>query len=62
MSHKHQWQEVERFYASPPYREFEGRLSQEEREAILFGVTSIRLVCECGERAIDRILEKSMAS
>ncbi len=47
---RHDYQEVERFFAPPISRSFEGAATDGERRAMMFGLTTIRMVCsKCGK-------------
>lgn len=61
MFHKHEWVEVERFYAQPVMKLKVGNcVDPFEFQKLTMGVTTIRYECACTKSKTEEILGKSL--
>lgn len=59
--HKCVWKETERFYALPIDRNRGFKVDNDvDIRQIIFGVTTIHFVCECGEHKFVEVLGKKV--
>ena len=57
--HEHFWEENERFYAPPSTGSHKVDSGVDVRQ-IIFGVTTIHFICECGEHKFVEVLGKEL--